>query len=76
VNSRDWYWLLERFQTNDYYPANMKWNGQTVANVAIRSRGTGSRSGTKPALRVDFNRYATGRTFLGLTAIDLNNDGP
>lgn len=73
VNSRDWYWLLARYQTNDYYPANMKWNGMTVTNVAIRSRGTGSRSGTKPALRVDFNRYATGRTFLGLSAVDLNN---
>jgi spore coat protein CotH len=73
VNSRDWYWLRASYQSNDYYPANMKWKGTTVTNVAIRSRGTGSRSGTKPALRVDFNRYATGRTFLGLTALDLNN---
>jgi spore coat protein H len=73
VNTRDWYWLRVNYTTDEYYPANMKWNGTTVTNVAIRSRGTGSRSGTKPALRVDFNRYATGRTFLGLTAIDLNN---
>ena len=73
VSTRDWYWLRVNYMANDYYPANMKWNGTTVTNVAIRSRGTGSRSGTKPALRVDFNRYVTGRTFLGLTAIDLNN---
>jgi spore coat protein H len=73
VNTRDWYWLRERYQTNDYYPANMKWNGTTVTNVGIRSRGTGSRSSTKPAIRVDFSHYATGRTFLGLNAIDLNN---
>jgi spore coat protein CotH len=73
VNTRDWYWLRANYQTNDYYPANFKWNGTTVTNVAIRSRGTGSRSATKPALRVDFNRYNTGRTFLGLTALDLNN---
>lgn len=73
VNTRDWYWLRANYMTDDYYPANMKWNGTTVTNVAIRSRGTGSRSGTKPALRVDFNRYNTGRTFLGLTALDLNN---
>jgi spore coat protein H len=73
VNTRDWYWLRARYTTNDYYTANMKWNGTTVTNVGIRSRGTGSRSGTKPALRVDFSHYATGRTFLGLNAVDLNN---
>ena len=73
VNTRDWYLLRARYMENEYYPANLKWNGTTVTNVAIRSRGTGSRSPVKPALRVDFNRYATGRTFLGLTAVDLNN---
>jgi hypothetical protein len=73
VNTKDWYLLRAGYLSNDYYPANMKWNGTTTTNVAIRSRGTGSRSATKPALRVDFNRYATGRTFLGLTAVDLNN---
>ena len=73
VNTRDWYWLKARFAANDYYPANMKWNGTTVTNVALRVRGAGSRSDAKPALRVDFNRYATGRTFLGLTSMALNN---
>jgi len=73
VNTRDWHLLRARYLENEYYPANRKWNGTTVTNVAIRSRGSGSRSAAKPALRVDFNRYATGRTFLGLTAVDLNN---
>ena len=73
VNTRDWYILRARYMENDYYPANLKLNGETVTNVAIRSRGTGSRSSVKPALRIDFNRYATGRTFLGLTAVDLLN---
>jgi len=73
VNTKDWYLLRANYQSNDYYPANMKWNGTTTTNVAIRSRGTGSRSQIKPAFRVDFNRYATGRTYLGLKAIDLNN---
>jgi len=73
VNTMDWYLLRANYQSNDYYPANMKWNGTTTTNVAIRSRGTGSRSQIKPAFRVDFNRYATGRTYLGLKAIDLNN---
>ena len=45
-----------------------------VTNVGIRLRGTGSRSATKPALRVDFYCYAAGRTFLGLSAISLRNN--
>jgi len=73
VHTRDWYFLRANPDSDDYYPANLKWNGTTVTNVAIRLRGSGSRSSSKPALRVDFDRYATGRTFLGLTAISLRN---
>jgi hypothetical protein len=73
VNSRDWYFLQANYQGNDYYPANFRWNGQTVRNVAIRSRGFGSRNQRKPGLRVDFNRYTTGQTFLGLNALVLDN---
>lgn len=73
VNSRDWEKLKANFQENEYYPADVRWNGQTVRNAGIRSRGLGSRSGTKPGLRVDFNRYTTGQTFLGLGSIVLDN---
>jgi spore coat protein CotH len=73
VNTRDWYMLRAHPEADDFYPANLKWNGTTVTNVAIRLRGMGSRSSVKPALRVDFDRYATGRTFLGLTTISLRN---
>ena len=48
INSRDWASLKEHFLDNTYYPADFKWNGQTVRNIGIRSRGTGSRSGVKP----------------------------
>jgi spore coat protein CotH len=73
VNTRDWYLLLAYPDADERYPANLKWHGQTVTNVAIRVSGTGSRSAEKPALRVDFDRYATGRTFLGLKTISLRN---
>jgi spore coat protein H len=73
VNSRDWEKLKANFQLNDYYPADLRWNGQTVRNAGIRSRGLGSRSATKPGLRVDFNRYATGQSFLGLKSVVLDN---
>ena len=73
VHTRDWYLLRALPDASAYYPANLKWNGVTVTNVAIRTKGTASRSGVKPAMRVDFDRYATGRTFLGLKALSLNN---
>ena len=73
VHTRDWYLLRAFPDSGERYPANLKWNGQTVTNVAIRLRGMGSRSAVKPALRVDFDHYATGQTFLGLKTISLRN---
>jgi spore coat protein CotH len=73
LHSADWAKLKEEFLENEYYPADLEWNGQTVRNIGIRSRGHGSRSGTKPGLRVDFDRYATDQTFLGLKSLVLDN---
>lgn len=73
VNSADWAKLGADFQANTYYPADLTWNGVTVHNAGIRSRGRGSRSGSKPGLRVDFDRYATDQTFLGLKSFVLDN---
>jgi spore coat protein CotH len=73
LNEADWAKLQANFQENTYYPADMTWNGQTVHNVGIRSRGLGSRSSTKPGLRVDFDRYADDQHFLGLKSFVLDN---
>lgn len=73
MNSRDWAALKANFRANDYYPADMQWQGQTIRNLGIRSRGGGSRNGNKPGLRVDINRYDSNQTFLGLTSFILDN---
>jgi spore coat protein CotH len=73
LHSTDWDKLRAEFQTNTYYPADFTWNGQTVHNVGIRSRGRGSRNAHKPGLRVDFDRYTTGGRFLGLKSLVLDN---
>jgi spore coat protein CotH len=73
LNSSDWAKLRENFQENTYYPADMVWNGQTVRNVGIRSRGRGSRNANKPGLKIDFDRYSTGQKFLGLKSLVLDN---
>jgi spore coat protein CotH len=73
LHSADWEKLKQNFQENTYYPADFVFNGETVRNTGIRSRGLGSRSGRKPGLRVDFDRYTTTQTFLGLKSIVLDN---
>jgi spore coat protein CotH len=73
LNSSDWAKLRAAFRENTYYPADVTWNGITVRNVGIRSRGLGSRSSTKPGLRVDFDRYSSGQQFLGLKSFVLDN---
>lgn len=73
IHSSDWAKLKANFRENTYYPADVTWNGQSVRNVGIRSRGFGSRSATKPGLRVDFDYYNAGQTFLGLKSFILDN---
>jgi spore coat protein CotH len=74
INSRDWETLKTNFLSNAYYPADLQWNTATVRNVGIRSRGNGSRSGFKPGLRVDIDRYASTQKFLGLKSFVLRNN--
>lgn len=73
VNTRDWQQLRAQWEGNEYVPANLVWRGQTARNVGIRSRGFGSRNPNKLGLLVDFDRYTTGQTFLGLQSLILDN---
>jgi len=73
MNSRDLEQLRDTYQANTYYQADLEWAGLRVRSVAIRSRGLGSRNGSKPALRVDFDRFAAGQRFLGLESLTLDN---
>ena len=74
INSRDWQTLKSTFRSNAYYPADFVWQSSVVRNIGIRSRGNGSRSGTKPGLRIDFDRYSTKQKFLGLKSVVLRNN--
>ena len=73
LNSRDLQHLRDHYRDDTYYIADFEWRSMRVRNVAIRSRGNASRNPSKPALRVDFNRYTTGQRFLGMTALVLDN---
>jgi spore coat protein H len=73
VHSTDWAELKATFQENTFYPADLTWGNTTVRNVALRSRGFGSRSPAKPGLLLRFNRYDSAQRFLGLTSLVLDN---
>ncbi|HEV8396119.1 MAG TPA: CotH kinase family protein [Vicinamibacterales bacterium] len=72
VSERDWNALKAHADENTYYPADLRWRDVTVRNIGIRSRGTSTRNGVKPGLRLDINHYVD-QTFVGLRAVILDN---
>ena len=73
INTRDLDQLRTRFREDIYYVADVQWRNIRVRNAAVRSRGGVSRDPSKPALRIDFNRYTPAQRFLGLKALVLDN---
>jgi spore coat protein CotH len=73
IHSRDWSDLQENFRSNDRYPCDVIWNGVRMRNVAVRSRGNGSRYQAKPGLDLSFDYYASQQRFLGLRSLVLDN---
>ncbi len=66
-----WETLRRDYLLDTYYPAQFTWNGHTVPNVGIRSRGSGSRSPEKPNLKIAFDKYEDNQQFAGLASIVL-----
>jgi spore coat protein CotH len=73
INSRDYRQLREHYLADTYYTADLHWRGVRVRNVGVRNRGVGSRNPTKLGLRIDFDRYTSGQTFVGLQSLILDN---
>lgn len=74
INTRDLADLRANYLENRHYPADLQWGDLRLRNVAVRVRGGGSRSATKPGLKVEFNWYTSGQTLLGLNSLVLDND--
>jgi len=73
MNPADWPQFKANYMQNDYYPAELTWNGMVVNNIGIRHRGTGSRSATKPYLGLKMDQYVKGQQFLGLSSFRMKN---
>ena len=74
ISGRDWQALKANSDENTYYPADLTWRGITVRNLGIRSRGSGTRNGVKPGLRVDVNHYLSNQDFLGLMSDEARSE--
>lgn len=67
-----WETLQANFMDDTYYAANFEAMGAQLNNVAVRSRGNGSRNAVKPALKVAFDKNLN-QEFLGLDTLQLIN---
>src|SRR5437867_11086974 len=73
MDPKDWQSLRDNFLTNQYYAANVSIDGEVVQQVGVRSRGKGSRSGEKPGVKLDFNKYVSTQSFHGYGAVQVKN---
>ena len=69
----DWVLLKQNYMADTYYRGDFEWNGIHISNTGIKSRGSTSRNGIKPALGVHFAAYNPWQRFLGLESIVLRN---
>lgn len=65
--------LQQDYLLDTYYEATFSWEGNTVTRIGVRSRGNGSRIAAKPGLKLDFNQFVSGQTFLGFKSLVLDN---
>lgn len=73
MHPRDFRLLVEHYQENTYYPADIRLGNLRMRAAAVRSRGRASRVPDKPGLLIDFGRYVSGGRVLGLESLVLDN---
>lgn len=69
----DWAALRANYQGDTRYDATLTFDGETIANSTIRSRGSGTRNPFKPGLRVDFYRKISTQRFHGFKTLIVDN---
>lgn len=72
MKADDWQTLKDHFLEDTYYRADFEWRGTVVPIVGVRSRGSGSRNGHKPGLKIAFDEYLDQRPF-GMKSLVLAN---
>ena len=73
MSPSDWVAMHENYLDNTFYHCDFLWNGLSLPNIGMRSRGSQSRSPVKPSIGLDFSRYLPTQRFLGLKTLVLRN---
>lgn len=68
-----WETLRRHYDLDTYYPVLVEVDGTGQVMAHARSRGSGTRSGTKPGLKLDFNRTRDSNAYFGLKELVLDN---
>ena len=80
IDEADWQEMLENPLEEEYYKANVTINGETVGNVAIRTKGNNtltsvaSSDSDRYSLKIDFDYYDDNGNYHGLKKLCLNNN--
>jgi spore coat protein CotH len=83
VAPADWQWLNANALLEQYVPAELRWNGVTMAGLGLRYKGSvgslrlcfdaqGNRRCPKLSMKLDFDEYVAGGRFLGLEHLNLH----
>ena len=73
MSAQDWSTLRARYQDDTRYDATISFDGETIANCTVRSRGSGTRNPIKPGLRIDFYRKISTQRFHGFRTLIVDN---
>ncbi len=80
LNEEDWASILANPMAEEYKSGSIQYNGVTVENVGIRTKGHSSLSSVahdpdsdRYSFKVDFNLYVSGQDFVGYQKLAFNN---
>lgn len=80
IDEADWQDMLENPLEEEYHKANITINGETVGNVAIRTKGNNSLTSVassdsdRYSFKIDFDYYDDNGNYYGLKKLCLNNN--
>lgn len=80
IDEADWQDMLENPLEEEYHKANVTINGETVGNVAIRTKGNNSLTSVassdsdRYSFKIDFDYYDDNGNYYGLKKLCLNNN--
>lgn len=80
IDETDWQDMLENPLEEEYHKANITINGETIGNVAIRTKGNNSLTSVassdsdRYSFKLDFDYYDNNGNYYGLKKLCLNNN--